>query len=146
MPYVKIADRDAAVSRYYLDHREKRLAQMVAYRLTPAGIAARERRRLKSIGHHTERIAPWLAAGCADCGSHERLHFHHLDPSTKRYEVTVMTTHGDRSVHAEIAKCVVVCHTCHIRRHGGVPSAARSEAPRGPLVLEAGAVAADEVA
>lgn len=57
--------------------------------------------------------------GCVDCGSHDPkcLDFHHLDPSTKRAEVSALVSYGWPSIEREIAKCEVVCANCHIKRH-----------------------------
>lgn len=133
MPYANIADRDAAVRRYYTANRERRVADMKAYNASPAGKAAQKRRREKASKHHAERLAPYLERGCVDCGGHEDLHFHHLDPSTKRYSLTVMTTNGDKSVADELAKCVVVCRAHHIARHRQMGSKRLAERTLNPV-------------
>ena len=58
------------------------------------------------------------AQGCRDCGTHEgRLTHHHLDPSTKRYAVSGMANHSLEAIFDEIAKCTVLCHSCHMSLH-----------------------------
>lgn len=68
---------------------------------------------------------------CAECGKKLRfkrmidrngriiripnLEFHHLDPSTKLYEVTAAPTR--RAALIELAKCVLLCTACHDGYH-----------------------------
>lgn len=65
---------------------------------------------------HPARLAAALLSGCVDCGA-AGVHFHHLDPSTKRYNVSEMNTSSAVTFAAEIAKCVVLCNACHRERH-----------------------------
>lgn len=117
------------------------------YRTSAEGRAAIERGYANAKTRHTERLAAARVNGCADCGTHEDLNFHHLDPSTKSYDVTQMVNRSAVAFEAELAKCVVVCVTCHKRRHAAMNlSVLRSEEPRGPLVLMPGAVDAEETA
>jgi hypothetical protein len=54
---------------------------------------------------------------CADCGQHlesRQMCFHHL--SDKEFNVS-QGAFSKSKVYVEIAKCVVLCHPCHIRRH-----------------------------
>jgi hypothetical protein len=54
------------------------------------------------------------AQGCSVCGRHDgRLDHHHLDPSTKRYSVSKMCTTSLETFIDEIAKCTVLCASCH---------------------------------
>jgi hypothetical protein len=59
---------------------------------------------------------------CVDCGEVDPvvLEFDHLDPRTKRMDVSVMAQRGYplRSLEAEVAKCVVRCANDHRRRTG----------------------------
>lgn len=55
---------------------------------------------------------------CADCGSIADLEFHHIDPSTKVNNIGRMWTRRREVLEAEIAKCEVICHLCHLKRHG----------------------------
>lgn len=58
-----------------------------------------------------------LAQGCADCGyraHHAGLEFDHRDMRTKRDTVASLSLQGNvAGTWAEIAKCDVVCGTCH---------------------------------
>jgi len=68
---------------------------------------------------YTQRIdAMKRASGCADCGTSEGdLHFHHLDPTTKRFTINKGHGYSETSLQAEIAKCEIVCKPCHHERH-----------------------------
>lgn len=54
---------------------------------------------------------------CEHCGSIEDIHFHHVDKSTKIYNVTRMTTHTYKAIQAEIDKCICLCASCHAKHH-----------------------------
>lgn len=65
------------------------------------------------------RRAAWMAGkACESCGSTENLHVHHRDPAEK-------VTHnvwswGQARRDAELAKCAVLCETCHRDYHARV--------------------------
>jgi hypothetical protein len=57
---------------------------------------------------------------CSDCGGEfmsRELHFHHRDPSTKVLAVALLVRHSERALRDEIAKCDVLCATCHRSAH-----------------------------
>lgn len=56
---------------------------------------------------------------CEECGDTEQLDLHHTDPSQKT-EHNIWSWSKERQ-EAEIAKCEVLCHTCHRGRHGSPP-------------------------
>ena len=41
------------------------------------------------------------------------LHFDHIDPKTKRYNISAITTYAWETIIAEIKKCRVLCFRCH---------------------------------
>lgn len=49
------------------------------------------------------------------------LQFHHVDPSTKEFAVSLRgrTRHIER-VRAEASKCVLLCSNCHAEVEGGI--------------------------
>lgn len=76
----------------------------------------------------SRRIAPWcekrertvldrLVFGCYDCGEHNIycLDFHHIDPSTKLFNISTMVSKGVKheKLMNELEKCVVLCSNCH---------------------------------
>lgn len=61
---------------------------------------------------------------CADCGEafpsagQAGLHFHHVDRATKSFNVHEAPTLA--ALQDEIAKCVLLCRSCHGKRHWAV--------------------------
>lgn len=57
-----------------------------------------------------------LGGKCVTCASTERLHFDHIDPTTKEFAVDKLA-HSFRTREAqfwaEVAKCQLLCHSCH---------------------------------
>lgn len=96
----------AAMLDYAQDYREKNRAPIHARNAKLHALFTARLRELRD------------AAGCADDGPHGGdLSYHHLDPSTKECMVSDMWSHSQEKVDAEIAKCVVLCASCHQRRH-----------------------------
>ncbi len=64
--------------------------------------------------------------GCAVCGYDRtvvNLHFHHVDPSTKSFAVTMGRGKSLDTFRSEAAKCVLVCANCHGEIEAGlIPS------------------------
>ena len=55
-------------------------------------------------------------AGCARCGYKDNpygLEFHHRDPSEKSFPIAHGSKRSLKAILAEIAKCDVLCGTCH---------------------------------
>ena len=53
---------------------------------------------------------------CAVCGYDRcivNLHFHHVDPATKAFAMTMASGRSALAYRAEAAKCVLVCANCH---------------------------------
>jgi cytochrome c553 len=67
-----------------------------------------------------------LAGGrCAICGYRESeavLHFHHVDPETKLFDVKRGSARARAVVLAELAKCVLLCANCHGEIEAGLIS------------------------
>jgi len=83
-------------------------------------------RRLQKV----KRILVEEAGGCcAVCGYDScmvNLHFHHVDPATKSFTMSVASGKGLPKLRAEAKKCVLVCANCHGEIESGV---IRSPAP-----------------
>ncbi len=61
--------------------------------------------------------------GCMACGYKDNpdiLHFHHRDPNTKINNISrlVGKNHSMENIKAEIAKCDLLCISCHHKEHG----------------------------
>lgn len=91
--------------------------------------------RSKAINrrNNEKRIAKKLAPvrkaatrGCALCPETEIvcLDFHHLDPSTKSFDVSQSARQkkNEVEIQAEIRKCAVLCANCHRKLHAGAIS------------------------
>lgn len=57
--------------------------------------------------------------GCIKCGEkrHYLLDFHHLDPSTKSFQIAQGESKGWDKVKVEIDKCILLCSNCHREFH-----------------------------
>lgn len=77
---------------------------------------------------------------CADCGVKyppHVMHFDHLPPFPKRYNVGAMIHHrGMSALLDEIAKCEVVCANCHAERTWRRSAEGRVEFDDGQQALE----------
>lgn len=66
-----------------------------------------------------DRKAAWLAehGPCVQCGSVERLEVDHIDPTLKvRARDHAIWSYSAEHRAAELAKCQVLCHACHLEK------------------------------
>jgi hypothetical protein len=64
-----------------------------------------------------------LGGACEVCGYRKyirALTFHHLDPSTKRFNIAPSHTRSWDELYREVARCVLLCSNCHREVEGGV--------------------------
>jgi len=73
---------------------------------------------------------------CAVCGYDRcivNLHFHHVDPTTKSFTMSVASGKGLPKLRAEAKKCVLVCANCHGEIESGLiespPAGTKSSQP-----------------
>jgi len=66
-----------------------------------------------------KRRQEWFASNgpCKSCGAVENLELHHVDRSTKEEHRIFSWAVGRRD--AELAKCIVLCHDCHVIETAG---------------------------
>jgi hypothetical protein len=60
---------------------------------------------------------------CSKCGEKDRvcLDFHHLDPTSKDYNVSWLLRYGSKKkIIAEVQKCIVLCANCHRKLHASL--------------------------
>lgn len=122
-------DRNAA---YYQAHKDAKLAYKAAYYqahreeiLAGAAVYGADHRDAILEKHRQKRakFREWLqvlrkVSGCADCEAPDgRLEHHHVDPATKRYVVSGMYACSLCTLEEELEKCVVLCDSCHKKRH-----------------------------
>lgn len=53
---------------------------------------------------------------CEWCGSDEYLEIHHLNPEEK--DSHRIFSWSDERIRKELAKCIILCRTCHFHAHG----------------------------
>lgn len=82
-----------------------------------AGAVVRWRRRAKL------RLLEEAGGACIVCGFDRwpaALHFHHVDPSTKRFGIAASgASRSFEALREEAAKCVVLCANCHAAVEAG---------------------------
>lgn len=84
-----------------------------------ADAVSRRRRKMKEI------LVAEAGGRCAICGyaqSMRALHFHHVDPATKRLELNARgVALSLDTLRAEAQKCVLLCSNCHAEVEDGAP-------------------------
>jgi transcriptional regulator with XRE-family HTH domain len=82
--------------------------------------------RIKAVVSFRQRLKVDLVAykggGCEICGynkSLKALHFHHLDPKTKKFGIS-SANKSFLEIKAEVDKCVLLCSNCHSEVHEGL--------------------------
>jgi hypothetical protein len=58
--------------------------------------------------------------GCVNCGSHQNLTYHHIDPDSKVDTINNLARNGASAadIRREMQKCIILCTTCHRNLHG----------------------------
>lgn len=65
------------------------------------------------------RREAWIAeqgGRCVHCGSDDRLEVDHIEPALKEIEIGALWAYSDEVRERELAKCQVLCKTCHIEK------------------------------
>ena len=87
-----------------------------------------KRCRMERVSRRRRKMKLTLVAeaggACALCG-YDRcvgaLHFHHVDPSTKQFHLSMQgVTRSLAAARAEMAKCVLLCANCHAEVEAGL--------------------------
>jgi hypothetical protein len=117
------------------DPNRPRYATRKCLKHGPAKFILENRGYYRCMTCHSERVASWRrrakrklaeeAGGrCALCGYDSymgALQFHHLDRSTKSFQLSLRgITCSIEKLRAEAAKCVLLCANCHAEVEGGV--------------------------
>ena len=92
-----------------------------ANRNTPTGREIQNRQRRRVVRRNQLYILVYQAQNpCIDCGEADPrcLEFHHIDPSTKKANVSKMiqTCASLKAIKHEITKCQVLCSNCHRKK------------------------------
>src|SRR6185295_2416093 len=59
-----------------------------------------------------------LGGMCVMCESTKNLQFDHIDPATKSFDIGKIMNYKDERILVELAKCQLLCRTCHISKTG----------------------------
>lgn len=85
----------------------------------------REQQKLR-MSERRKELRDWfnnikLSSKCSICGENHIacLDFHHTDPSTKDFDISLMVSNGlsREKILVEISKCIVLCTNCHRKLH-----------------------------
>jgi len=100
------------------DQPERKAEYDRIYNADPVNKARRAAvRRARHEAGRARLTAIKTSRGCADCGTLEDLEFHHRPGTVKRFNLARTATYSPKTQDDEIAKCDVLCDTCHHRRH-----------------------------
>jgi len=75
---------------------------------------------MKRRDERKARLVEEFGDKCADCGQtfpHCCYDFHHIDPSTKKFEIAPRLDGNYQTILEEAQKCVMLCSNCHRIRH-----------------------------
>ena len=70
-----------------------------------------------------ERSVYVMGDSCQCCGYNRclrALQFHHIDETTKEFQISDNITRNWADVRSELTKCILVCANCHQEIHGGI--------------------------
>ena len=85
-------------------------------------------RKIRRKAENRRIILAVKAEGCWLCGRKDLpgadLHFHHLDPKTKKGNIADLVTRSTRALLVEISKCRLICVEDHKKHHAILKSEA----------------------
>jgi len=104
--------------------RECRRHGLTAFALYSGGRGRSRRRCKRCVGEAVTRrhqkvkrtLVEEAGGRCTVCGYGRcivNLHFHHMDPATKSFAMSMATGKSIAAYRAEMRKCVLVCANCH---------------------------------
>lgn len=92
------------------DSRRKR------YKVNPDPVKKAIKKRAQKGKARIELARLRLGNKCNSCGATGKLDFDHVDPQTKKANVTVFVGSSDATFWKEVAKCQLLCRPCHNRK------------------------------
>ena len=105
---------------YHRNYLRERYQKDPAYRQRHQDIArisdAKRKRETAAV------IATFKSNGCALCVEREQccLQAHHLNPGSKDFDIGDRGKMSAARVARELAKCICLCASCHIKLHAGL--------------------------
>ena len=99
---------------------------LISYYLNPEGKIKNAQRKNKNRFRLKIEYRNSLGAKCQICGydkCQNALHFHHIDPKTKKFAISDALSkkgYSDQEIQDEIKKCVLICANCHTEIHANL--------------------------
>ena len=115
-PYKNPEDKRAAARRYYYANKERAAERNRQYHIETRA------ERVANRNAHKQFLFDYLGGKCVSCGTTENLEFDHIDPNTKRFNVskvipdTPPETPLTQNVWEEVDKCQLLCKSCHRKK------------------------------
>tara|TARA_B110000211_G_scaffold187926_1_gene213579 strand:+ start:44 stop:502 length:459 start_codon:yes stop_codon:yes gene_type:complete len=136
-------ERQAAYAKKYREaNREKMLASSKKYRdANKEKISASNAKYILDVGAPRNKalrdernlmLFNYKGAACQDCGISdptrmEIYDYHHVDPSTKQFQISHIIRGDLDKLMIEVDKCVLLCSNCHRSEHARLREVARHE-------------------
>ena len=111
MPHKNKVEQQSYWQKYYQENKNKILQKNRKWAKGETVSDSRKRSRVKIQKFVADQKQP-----CIHCGWFEHpcgIDWHHVDPSTKSFELSRASQHGIAKVTDEIARCVCLCKNCH---------------------------------
>jgi 5-methylcytosine-specific restriction endonuclease McrA len=70
-----------------------------------------------------EKMIAYKGGACQKCGykrCKNALHFHHINPAIKCFEICRRPSWGFEKLKPELDKCILLCSNCHAEVHEGI--------------------------
>jgi len=99
---------------------------LISYYINPEGKIKNSQRTNKNRFRIKNEWRNSLGAKCQICSyskCQNALHFHHIDPKTKKFTISDAISRkrfSKEEVQDEIKKCILVCANCHAEIHSGL--------------------------
>ena len=108
------------LSEFYKDGRRKDGKQTACKTCSKA----RSKERVKAGLNSTRKKRAYinsLKTPCTNCGESDPvvIDFHHIDPSTKSFNLSKGMGKTHKAIAEEVKKCCCLCSNCHRRLHAG---------------------------
>lgn len=98
---------------------------LISYYINPDGKIKNSTRKNKNRFRTKSEYRQRFGAKCQICAydkCQNALHFHHVDPSKKKFAISdsLRKKYTQQEIDEEIQKCVLVCSNCHAEIHSGL--------------------------
>lgn len=77
-------------------------------------------RMMRRYEERAEYIVSLKGGKCLLCGYNKclaALHFHHVDPTQKEFQISKRWSASKENILKEVEKCVLLCANCHAEEH-----------------------------